>query len=87
MTLQLELNPELEARLAREARQYGITLEAYALKLLEVALPLNVFVPRTGHLTAQDIEEMTRELSKGSENLPILPPEATERESFYEDRW
>jgi hypothetical protein len=29
---------------------------------------------------------MTKELTRGSENLPILPPEATERASFYEDR-
>jgi hypothetical protein len=25
-------------------------------------------------------------LAKGSEELPVLPPEAFERESFYEDR-
>jgi len=30
---------------------------------------------------------MTKELTKGSEKMPILTLEANERSSYYEDRW
>jgi hypothetical protein len=33
------------------------------------------------------VEELSRRLSEESENLPILPPEVNNRESYYEDRW
>lgn len=36
-------------------------------------------------LTKSDLERMTKVMTAGSEHLPILPPEAFERESFYED--
>jgi hypothetical protein len=41
----------------------------------------------TGKLTPEDVEELSRKLSEGSENLPILSAEANERASYYEDRW
>jgi hypothetical protein len=39
VTLTLELNPELEERLSREARRQGVPADAYTLKLLEEHLP------------------------------------------------
>lgn len=39
MTLILTLTPELEQRLAQEAEQQGISLDQYALQLLERTLP------------------------------------------------
>jgi hypothetical protein len=87
MTLQLELNPKTEARLAAEAAQHGMAPEAYALKLLEGALPPHVYATGTGRMTKQDLEDLTRELTTGSENLPTLPPKVNDRESYYEDRW
>jgi hypothetical protein len=83
MTIQVELSPELEARLAAEAAVRGMALEAYAVKILED----NAHdAAQWRALTDGDIEEMTRELTRGSENLPVLPPEATDRDSFYEGR-
>lgn len=85
MTIQVELSPELEARLAAAAARQGIPAEQYACRLLQAAL---LPIPSgTGRLTPGDLEELTRELTRGSENLPVLPPEANERESYYEDRW
>jgi hypothetical protein len=84
MTIQVELSPELEARLAAEAAVRGMALEAYAVKILEDNMPL--YAAEAGTLTDEIIDEMTRELTRGSENLPVLPPEATDRGSFYEGR-
>lgn len=85
MVIQIELSPEVEARLSAEAARRGVATEEYAGKLLEDALlPMTL---GTGRLTADELRELTEELTRGSEKLPVLPPEATERESFYEDRW
>ena len=85
MTLLLDLDPETEARLKAQAEQRGIAPEQYAKQLLRENLRL--YATGTGILKPGDVAEMTRELTRGCENLPILPPEATERSSFYEDRW
>ena len=39
MTLTLHLPPELEQRLAQEATQHGLALDAYTLQLLDKSLP------------------------------------------------
>lgn len=85
MTIQVALSAETEARLSAEAAARGIAPERYAGMLLQKAL-----VPvasGTGRLTPEQLKELTEELTRGSEKLPILPPEANERESYYEDRW
>ena len=84
MTISVELNSEVEARLTSEAAQRGMTTEALASRLLTEALA--PFTPGTGRLTAQGLKELTALLTEGSDNLPILPPEVNNRESYYEDR-
>jgi len=85
MTIQIQLDPATEARLVAEAESHGVALEEYAGSLLRRSVP--VYATGTGILTPEGLEEMSKALAKGSENLPVLPPEATDRESFYEDRW
>ena len=34
----------------------------------------------------EELHALTQRLQQGSEKLPVLPPEATDRASFYEDR-
>lgn len=85
MTIQVELDPETEARLKAQAVRHGVAPEQYAGKFLRDNLPN--FATGTGRLTREDLRAMREELQEGSENRPILPPEATERASFYEDRW
>lgn len=82
MTIQVELSPEAEARLTAEAVVRGIALEIYAGYLLQqiAAVP----APGTGVLTPEDVRAATRALTDRSANLPVLPPDATERASFYE---
>jgi hypothetical protein len=85
MTISVELNSEIEARLTSEAVQRGMTTEALASRLLTEALA--PFTPGTGRLTAQSLKELTELLTEGSDKLPILPLEVNNRESYYEDRW
>jgi hypothetical protein len=85
MTLLLELDPETEARLKAQAERRGIAPEQFAGEFLRDNLPS--YATGTGRLTKEGLRAMRVELTRNSENLPILPPEATERASFYEDRW
>jgi len=84
MVLQIELDPATEARLVAEAEALGVSPEEHASSLLRNSMPTR---PNgTGVLTLESLERLSRELSKFSEKMPVLPPEANNRESFYEDR-
>jgi hypothetical protein len=85
MTILLELDPETEARLKANAERNGVAPEQYAGQFLRENLP--DYGIGTGVLKPGDVEAMTKELTEGSKDLPILPPDATDRGSFYEDRW
>ncbi len=84
MTIQVELDPETEARLKAQAVRRGIAPEQYAGEFLRENLPF--YAAGTGILTPEDVDEMSKKLSEGSENMPILTPKANERASYYEDR-
>jgi hypothetical protein len=84
MTIHVELDPETEARLTAQAVRRGIAPEQYAGEFLRENLPH--YSTGNGRLTREGLRAMTKRLQEGSEKLPILPPEATERASFYEER-
>jgi len=84
MTIRVDLNPEMEARLVSEARSQGIPLEKLAERLLKEALTANA-LPH-GVLTVEEFHRMLEGMAEGSEKLPNLPTESFSRESFYEDR-
>jgi hypothetical protein len=84
MTIQVELNSEIEAQLVAEARVRGIPLERVAERLLQEALASRS--GPQGNLTFEEFHAMLNALSAGSEGLPNLPTETFTRESFYEDR-
>jgi len=84
MTIQVELNPEAEARLLAVAQAQGISLEKVAERLLQEALASRS-VPN-GNLSVDEFHTMLDALAKGSEKLPNLATESFTRESFYEDR-
>jgi hypothetical protein len=84
MTIEVEISPELEATLAEEAALHGMELKIYAGNLLQERKAR--YATGTGILKPGDVKAMTKALTKGSERLPILTPEANERASFYEDR-
>jgi len=84
MTIQIELSPEMEARLVADARAEGIPLEKVAERLLQEAMASRPVAP--GNLTVEDFHTMLDALAEASEELPNLPTESFTRESFYEDR-
>jgi hypothetical protein len=84
MTLNVELNPEIAAQLADEARVQGIPLEKVAERLLQEALASRSVLQ--GTLSVDKFHAMLKSLASGSEALPNLPTETFTRESFYEDR-
>jgi hypothetical protein len=85
MAIQIEVSPEVEARLAAQAAARGMAPEAFASKILEENL--QYFPTGTGILMPGTIEKMTEELTRGSESLPVLTEEANNRESYYEHRY
>lgn len=84
MTIQVELSPEAEARLAAAAQARGVALEKYVGTLLHEVLAS----PPTGsgRLTVDELHTMLGEIAEGSENLPHLSTSAFTRESFYDGR-
>jgi hypothetical protein len=84
MTIKVELSPEIESRLAAEARAQGLPLETVAEKLLKEALTGRALSHR--ELSVEEFHQMLGVLAEGSEKLPNLPTDVFSRESFYEDR-
>lgn len=85
MTIQLELDPETEARLKAQAGRHGVAPEQYAGDFLRENLPN--YATGTGRLKPGDVDKITKVMTAGSEHLPILPPEVNDWASYYEDRW
>ncbi|MGD0548379.1 MAG: hypothetical protein ABR991_11205 [Terracidiphilus sp.] len=83
MTIQLELDPETEARLKAQAVLHGVAPEEYAEKLLDAAIPSRP--AGRGKLTREELHAMLERIGEGAENRPKLPTSAFSRESFYED--
>jgi hypothetical protein len=85
ITVQVELDSEAEARLTTQAVHRGVAPEQYAREFLRNNLPS--YVAGTGKLLPGDVDKMSKVMSAGAENLPVLPPAVNNSESYYEDRW
>ncbi|HEX4037755.1 MAG TPA: hypothetical protein VHX37_06830 [Acidobacteriaceae bacterium] len=84
MTIQVEVSPDIEARLIAAAQARGVAPAKYAEILLHDALASSA--GGSGKLTLEQFHTMLREIAEGSEKLPQLPTSAFSRESFYEGR-
>ena len=84
MTIQVELNPEAQARLVAVAEAQGLPPEKVAERLLHEALDSRS-LPQ-GNLSVEEFHTMVDAPAKGSEKLPALATETFTREGFYEDR-
>ena len=81
MTITLDIPPEVQAELARQAADHGSGVEAYAASLLENA----VHVPNGATKLDRDrFENTLREMAQFSHRIPSLPDEAFTRESLYD---
>jgi ATP-dependent Zn protease len=81
VTVVVQLEPTLEAKLLAEARAQGVPLGAYLAGVIaQVAAPKG-----QTETTSMEFEAGLDELAEGSERLPVLPPEAYRRDSIYGD--
>jgi hypothetical protein len=83
MPIHLELKPEVEERLGREAEAVGLSVEAYVEGLIE----RQVSRPHDGapRVDPEEIDRILDALSEGSEDRLAPPPEAYTRESIYRE--
>jgi predicted transcriptional regulator len=87
MTLTIEISPEMEKRLQREAGRKGVAAEEYARRLLEERLLPTESKPLWATATQEEWEAaFDRWLTSHDPTLPPLPEEAMRRESFYGER-
>jgi hypothetical protein len=84
MTITVNIKPEVEAELARQAEVRGMDVPAYAATLLEQAAH-----PPQAESVNRPLEEFEKTLDRiaqFSDKIPVLPDEAFSRESLYQDR-
>lgn len=82
MTIHIDIKPEVQAELSRQAAAHGVDIGAYAATLLEEA----AHVPaRARTLSQHQLDDTLRELAQFSHKIPLLPDEAFSRESLYRD--
>ena len=82
MTIIVDIKPEVQEELSRQAAAHGVDIGAYAASLLEEA----AHVPaRSKTLSQSQLEHTLQELAQFSRKIPLLPDEAFSRESLYRD--
>lgn len=82
MSISIELKPEVEERLEREAAARGVSVESYVERLIEQQFSMP---SKTPHVGADEVDQLLDSLAEGSDDRPVLPPEAYTRESIYQD--
>ena len=81
MTIIIDIKPEVQAELSRQAA-HGVDIVAYAASLLEEAAQFPVGWKT---LSASQRDKTLEELAQFSHKIPSLPDEAFSRESLYRD--
>jgi hypothetical protein len=82
--IQIELRPEIEARLAEEAQARGLEIRVYIEGLLEQAVLAKGGSDRQ-QPTREEMRTFFETMAANSKKIPQLPDEAFERASFYRD--
>jgi hypothetical protein len=83
MTILIDIKPEVQEALSRQAAAHGVDIGSYAAGLLEEAAQQS-----TGSktLSQNQLDDTLRELAQFSHKIPLLPDEAFSRENLYPDR-
>lgn len=81
MTIKLELDPDIEERLAAEAQAQGLGLEEYAQRLLQEAIRLTR--RRRSRASQQEFRGFLDALASKPPNVPQLRAETFTREMIY----
>ena len=82
--IQIELRPEVEARLTAEAQARGVEVQTYVESVIEQAVSAGAGAGRH-QPTSEEMRAFFQAMAANSEKIPQLPDEAFQRESFYQD--
>ena len=82
MTIIIEIKPEVQEELSRQAAAHGVDLGAYAATLLEEAA---AEAAGSKPLSQEQLDRTLEEIAQFSHKIPSLPDEAFTRESLYQD--
>ena len=82
MSISIELKPEVEELLEQEAAAKGVSVESYVEELIEQQISQP---HKTSHTGSEEIDQVLDSLAEGSDDRPVLQPEAYTRESIYQD--
>jgi hypothetical protein len=82
MSIIINIRPEAQAELTRQAAAHGVQTEDCAAALLEEAVHLG---PRAKTLTTDQIDRTLQEVAQFSQKIPLLPDEVFTREGLYQD--
>lgn len=80
MPISIELKPEVEERLGREAAAKGVSVEAYVEDIIEQQV---IRPHEASRIDLKEIDRILDALSEGSDESPAPPPEAYTRERIY----
>lgn len=81
MSITVQLEPDVEARLLARARAEGMSLDAYVKTVMEQMAAIE----GPPEVSLEDFEAGLDALAEGCEELPVLPPDAYRRENIYGD--
>jgi len=79
MTIIIDVKPEVQAELSRQAAAHDVDIGTYAASLLEEAAH---FPAGSKTLSQSQLDTTLRELAQFSHKIPLLPDEAFPRESL-----
>ena len=82
MSIIINIKPEAQAELTRQAEAHGVQPEDYAATLLEEAVHVGAAAKT---LTKDQLDRTLQELAQFSAKIPLLPDEAFTREGLYQD--
>jgi len=83
MTITIDIKPQVEAELTRQAEVLGMDVSAYAAALLEQAAQSTLASPKK--LGPEALRRTLDQMAQFSHKIPLLPDEALSRESLYQD--
>ena len=85
MTLTLEISPEVQRELAREADVRGVAVPALAVSILAEAVARPLASPSPSQRSPLQIRAWIDSLAEFSDQIPALPGESFSRSMIYHD--
>jgi hypothetical protein len=79
MSIIIDIKPEVQAELSRQAAARGVEVGVYAAALLEEAAQVSAGSKK---LSPSQLDNTLRELAQFSHKIPLLPDDAFSRESL-----